>query len=306
MSPNVGFIGLGNLGEPMAAQVAKAGFDLTVFDVRTDPVERLVAIGAKPADSTAALAQHCEVILVAVVDDKQVSDILLGGSDSPGVLRVAKPGSTVVLHSTVHPDTCRALSSAAAVHQIDLLDAPVSGGPRGAQTGSLSIMVGGPASALDRCRAVLLAMGDHVTHLGDSGTGQIAKLANNVALAITMRAVHEALALAETNGVNPETMRQLLTWGAANSWVADNWSAIGNAVAHYEAGGAQGVANLTFKDLSLALSIAHDRLLALPGTAVTAQLLADPYRSAEIFVHASPGSPADVATASVNSEDGHR
>jgi 3-hydroxyisobutyrate dehydrogenase-like beta-hydroxyacid dehydrogenase len=298
MTPRVGFIGLGNLGEPMAMQVAKAGFDLTVFDVRPDPIARLVAIGAKEADSIDALAVRCDVILVAVVDDKQVSDLLLGGSGSTGVLRIAEPGSTVVLHSTVHPDTCRALNSTAQARRIDLLDAPVSGGPRGAQTGSLSIMVGGPASALNRCRAVLLAMGDHVTHLGDLGAGQIAKVANNVALAITMRAVHEALAFAESNGVNAETMRQLLTWGAATSWVADNWSEIGNSVANYQAGGAQGLANLTYKDLSFALSIAHDRLLALPGTALTAQLLADPYRSAEIFV-TTPPDPS-------NSEDGHR
>jgi 3-hydroxyisobutyrate dehydrogenase-like beta-hydroxyacid dehydrogenase len=309
MTPRVGFIGLGNLGEPMAIQVAKAGFDLTVYDIRPDPVARLVGIGAKEADSIVALAERCDVILVALVDDKQVSDVLLGGSDAPGVLGIAKPGSTVVLHSTVHPDTCRALSSTAAARQIDLLDAPVSGGPHGAQTGSLSIMVGGPEAALNRCRAVLLAMGDHVTHLGDSGAGQIAKLANNVALAITMRAVHEALALAETNGVSPETMRQLLTWGAANSWAAENWSAIGDAVVHYQAGGAQGVANLTFKDLSLALSIAHDSLLALPATAVTAQVLAEPYQAAEIFVRASPGTVPDVATddpANTDSEDGNR
>jgi 3-hydroxyisobutyrate dehydrogenase-like beta-hydroxyacid dehydrogenase len=296
MTPRVGFIGLGNIGEPMAAQVAKAGFDLTVFDVRPDPIARLVAIGAKEADSVDSLAHRCDVILVAVVDDKQVSDVLLGGSGSLGVLRIAKPGSTVVLHSTVHPDTCRALSSTASLRQIDVLDAPVTGGPAGAQTGSLSIMVGGPESALNRCRAVLLAMGDHVTHLGGSGAGQIAKIANNVALAITIRGVHEALAVAETNGVGPETMRQLLTWGAANSWVAENWSAIGNAVAHYQVGGAQGVANLTYKDLSFALSIAHDHLLALPVTAVTAQVLADSYRSAETFVTTSPGSPADNET----------
>jgi 2-hydroxy-3-oxopropionate reductase len=302
MTPRVGFIGLGNLGEPMAAQVAKAGFDLTVFDVRPDPIARLAAIGAKPADSIASLVMGCDVILVAVVDDKQVSDVLLGGSNAFGVLKLAKPGTTVVLHSTVHPDTCRELSATAAMRQIDLLDAPVSGGPHGAQTGSLSIMVGGPKTALDRCRAVLLAMGDHVTHLGDSGAGQIAKLANNVALAITMRAVHEALAVAETNGVSPATMRELLTWGAANSWAAENWSAIGNAAAHYQAGGAQGVADLTFKDLSLALSIAHDSRIALPATAVTAQVLVEPYRSAEKFV-----TTKDTASpASTNSEDGHR
>src|ERR1700741_718627 len=114
MTPGVVFIGLGNLGEPMAMQVAKAGFDLTVFDIRPDPIARLVAIGAKEADSIDTLAARWDIILVAVVDDKQVSDLLLGGSSSLGVLMIAKPGSTVVLHSTVHPDTCRALNSTAA------------------------------------------------------------------------------------------------------------------------------------------------------------------------------------------------
>src|ERR1700747_532694 len=136
MTPQVGFIGLGNLGEPMAMQGAKAGFDLTVFEIRPDPIARIVALGANEADSIDALALRCDIILVAVVDDKQVSDVLLGGSGSTGVLRIAKPGSTVVLHSTVHPDTCRALNSTAAACQIDLLDAPVSGGPRGCQTGA--------------------------------------------------------------------------------------------------------------------------------------------------------------------------
>ncbi len=289
MTPAVGFIGLGNLGEPMASQVAKAGFDLSVFDLRPEPIARLVALGAKEAESVDSLAQRCDVILVAVVDDRQVSQVLLGGLDSAGVLALARPGTVVVLHSTIHPDTCRALSDTAAGRNIDVLDAPVTGGPAGAQAGSLSIMVGGPESALTRCRAVLLAMGDHVTHLGDCGAGQIAKIANNVALAITITAVREALALAETNGISAETMRQLLTWGAANSWAAQNWSTIGDSVARYQAG-AQGVANMTYKDLSFALSIAHDGRLALPVTAVTAQVLADSYRSAETFVATWAGS----------------
>lgn len=256
----VGFVGLGHMGEPMAAQVAKAGFDLTVFDVRPEPVERVVALGAHSVETIASLA-HCDVILIAVVDDRQVSDVLMGNPNSPGILGIAEAGTAVAVHSTVHPETCRPLCTAARERAIDVLDAPVSGGPGGAQTGSLSIMVGGSGTALDRCRPVLLAMADHVTLLGGPG--------------------------------------------ACNSWVVHNWSAIGDSVAHYHAGGALGLANLTYKDLSLALSIAHARELPLPGTALTAQLLEDVYRSAERFVRSSDGSSTEIdadTSASIASE----
>lgn len=280
----VGFIGLGNLGEPMAAQVAKSGFDLTVFDVRPDPVRRLRDLGASSAGSIDTLAKRCDVILIAVVDDRQVSEVLLGTDGSEGVLRCAAAGTVVVVHSTIHPETCRQLSATALEHEIDLLDAPVTGGPAGAHSGSLSIMVGGSDAALNKCRPVLSAMGDHVTLLGESGAGQLAKIANNVGLAITMRAVHEALAFAAANGIGSATMLELLSFGACDSWVVRNWSDIGNNVANYQAGGAVALANLTYKDLALALSIAHTHELPLPGTALTAALLVDPYLSAEEFV----------------------
>jgi 3-hydroxyisobutyrate dehydrogenase-like beta-hydroxyacid dehydrogenase len=287
-----GFIGLGNLGEPMAAQVAKAGLDLTVFDLRPDPVGRLAALGARSAESVDALAGRCDVILLAVVDDRQVRDVLLGTDDgSAGVLASADPGTVVVVHSTVHPETCRQLCATAREHQIEVLDAPVTGGPAGARTGSLSVMVGGSESALNRCRPVLSAMADHITHLGESGAGQLAKIANNVGLAITMRAVHEALAFAEANGIDAARMLELLGWGAANSWVVQNWPAIGDSVASYHTDGALGLAKLTYKDLALALSIAHTHELSLPATALTAQLLVEPYLSAQGFVETSSAPP---------------
>jgi 3-hydroxyisobutyrate dehydrogenase-like beta-hydroxyacid dehydrogenase len=291
-SLRVGFIGLGNLGEPMAAQVARAGFDLTVFDVRPEPIRRLVALAARSAESILTVARSCDVILIAVVDDRQVTDVLVGDGGSAGVLHNAQPGSVVVVHSTVHPDTCRELSTIALKNQIDLLDAPVTGGPAGAQTGSLSIMVGGSESALDRCRPVLDAMGSHVSWLGDAGSGQLAKIANNLGLAMTMRAVHEAVAFAETNGISPTKMIELLGWGTCDSWVVQNWSSIGHSAAHYHSGGPRGVANLTYKDLALALSIAHSRDLALPGTGLTAQLVVEPYLSAAGYAEAALVGPA--------------
>jgi 3-hydroxyisobutyrate dehydrogenase-like beta-hydroxyacid dehydrogenase len=283
----VGFVGLGNLGEPMAAQVARAGFDLTVFDVRPEPTARLVALGARSAESIVELARSCDVILIAVVDDRQVTDVLTGDDGSAGLLGNAEPGSVVVVHSTVHPDTCRELTAIASKNQIDLLDAPVTGGPAGAQTGSLSIMVGGNESALDRCRPVLDAMGSHVSWLGEAGSGQLAKIANNLGLAMTMRAVHEAVAFAQANGLSPAKMVELLGWGTCDSWVVQNWSTIGHSATNYQAGGPDGVANLTYKDLALALSIAHSRGLALPGTGLTAQLVAEPYLSAAAYAEAA-------------------
>jgi 3-hydroxyisobutyrate dehydrogenase-like beta-hydroxyacid dehydrogenase len=292
----VGFIGLGNLGEPMATQVARSGFDLTVCDVRPEPVERLVRLGARSAGTVGELAKGCNVILVAVVDDRQVVDVLLGDDGSQGLLDLAPPGSIVVLHSTIHPLTCCRLHDAGLSRRIDVLDAPVTGGPAAAETGSLSVMVGGSAAALERCLPVLLAMGDEVTRLGEAGAGQVAKIANNVALAITLRAVHEALSFAEASGVPPGEMLALLGKGAASSWVVDNWSLIGENVRNYQAGGASGVADLTYKDLSLALSIAHGNRLALTATALTAQLLVDPYRAAEEFARSShqPAENEDV------------
>ena len=207
------------------------------------------------------------------------------------VLRNAQPGSVVVVHSTVHPDTCRELCAVARENQIELLDAPVTGGPGGAQTGSLSIMVGGSESALDRCRPVLDAMGTHVSWLGDPGSGQLAKIANNLGLAMTMRAVHEAVVFAAANEISPTKMIELLGWGTCDSWVVQNWSTIGRSAAHYQAGGPRGVANLTYKDLALALSIAHSRGVALPGTGLTAQLVAEPYLSAAGYAEATSAAP---------------
>ncbi len=276
----VGFIGLGNFGEPMATRVAQAGFDLAVFDLRDEPITRLEESGAHRAASVESLAQSCGILQIAVVNDQQVTALLMGDADSPGIVDRARPGTIVLVHSTIHPDTCRRIAAAAAAKQIEVLDAPVTGGPAAAASGTLSVMIGGSAAAIEVCRPVLDAVGTTITHLGPSGAGQLAKLANNIGIAITMRAVHESLSFAAANGIPADRMLGLLGLGAARSWVADNWVAIGRSATQYQAGGVQGVANLTYKDLSLALAIAHDTQLALPGTALTAQLIAESFSAA--------------------------
>lgn len=280
----VGFIGLGNFGEPMATRVAMAGFDLAVFDLRDEPMKRLEEHGAHRVDSVESMAQTCDVIALAVVDDQQVTDLLIGDAGSPGIIDLAAPGAVILVHSTIHPDTCRRLSAAGATKRIEVLDAPVTGGPAAAASGALSVMVGGSEEAFETCRPVLDAIGTTITHLGPSGAGQLAKLANNIGIAMTMRAVHESLSFARANGIPADQMLELLGTGAARSWVADNWTAIGQTAVHYQAGGVQGVANLTYKDLSLALSIAHGNRLALPGAALAAQLIVEPYcAAADLF-----------------------
>lgn len=273
---SVGFVGLGTMGEPMAANVARSGQPLTVIDVRSEPMDRLVALGAKPAASLAALAAACDVVLVAVVDEPQLDAVLLGGD---GVFANAWPGTVVVVHSTVGPGACLRLEAEAAAHGLLLLDAPITGGPHGAVAGTLSILVGGSEPALDTCRPALEAMSREIFHLGGVGAGQLAKIANNAVLAVTLHAVHEALRLAEGGGLRRQAMLDVLCAGSGDSWVTRNWSAIGATVTGYP-GGPQGVAKLTRKDLTLALAAAAEQDLALPFTTLATQGLEQPYRAA--------------------------
>jgi 3-hydroxyisobutyrate dehydrogenase-like beta-hydroxyacid dehydrogenase len=274
--PSVGFIGLGTMGEPMAANVARSGQPLTVIDVRSEPMDRLVALGAKPAASLAALAAACDVILVAVVDEPQLDAVLLGPD---GVFASARPGTVVVVHSTVGPAACLRLDAEAAPRGVVLLDAPITGGPSGAVAGTLSILVGGSSSALERCRPALAAMSREIFHLGGVGAGQLAKVANNAVLAVTLHAVDEVLRLADAVGLGRQAMLDVLCSGSGESWVARNWGAIGASANAYP-GGADGVAKLTRKDLTLALATADAQGIALPFTTLAAQGLEQPYRAA--------------------------
>jgi 3-hydroxyisobutyrate dehydrogenase-like beta-hydroxyacid dehydrogenase len=273
----VGYIGLGTMGEPMAANVLRAGFDLTAFDVRPEPVERLVALGADAGASVAEVGATSEVILVNVVNDLQVEEVVFGTKDD-GLLSTAPAGAVVVVHSTVHPQTCRRLADALATRDIRIVDAPFTGGLAGARAGTLALLVGGDADAVETCRTVLSAMGT-VKHLGAVGSGELAKLGNNLVIAITLQAVNEALRLASSVGLDEATMLDVLCSGAASSWTSQNWVQVGEMAKTYP-GGIEGLANLTYKDISLALSVAHDHGVTLPVAALTSQRLLAPYELA--------------------------
>ncbi|GAA1808197.1 NAD(P)-dependent oxidoreductase [Nocardioides hankookensis] len=197
MSTRVGFVGLGNIGKPMALRLAAAeGIELTVYDVAPDPVAELEKAGARAADSVAALAGRVVVICVMVRDDDQVRDVL------GEVLGVAGDGQTVVIHSTVAPGTPAELADTAARHGVKVLDAPVSGGAMGAADGTLAIMVGGSDEAFSAARPALEAMGSLVTHAGPIGAGTRFKLARNMMHFVSFTAATEAQRLAEAAGLD--------------------------------------------------------------------------------------------------------
>jgi 3-hydroxyisobutyrate dehydrogenase-like beta-hydroxyacid dehydrogenase len=192
----VGFVGLGNIGKPMALRLASSGLPLTVYDVAPDPVAELVAAGASSADSVAALAAEVDVVCVMVRDDDQVRDVLAG------VLGTARAGLVVAVHSTVAPHTPASLADTAAHQGVLLVDAPVSGGAMGAAEGTLAIMVGGSDEAFAAVRPALDALGSVVVHAGTIGAGTQMKLARNLLHFAAFTAVTEAQRLAEAAGLD--------------------------------------------------------------------------------------------------------
>jgi len=269
MSTRVGFIGLGNMGKPMAINVAKAGFDLMVYDVRNKPMQELTALGAKAAGSPREIAAHAEIIELVVVDDAQVEAVTL---DEGGLLNGARPGSVIAVHSTVHPKTVRKLAELAKPKGVTVIDAEVSGGERGAYARTLCYMVGGDKAAFEKCRPVFATSGANIFHLGDLGAGAIAKLAHNLIVYVNMMAASEGMRLAEKAGVDLKAMEQVVHAGAAQSRVADHWSQQRKLKDNYTTG-PQGLAQLIHKDLRLALELGHDVGLSLPGAALAQQLI---------------------------------
>jgi 2-hydroxy-3-oxopropionate reductase len=274
--PAVGFIGLGTMGRGMARCVVEAGFDVAVFDVNDVAVRGLIEVGARRADAPDELGDSCDVVLVAVVDEAQVRSVLTG---ERGVLSRPRPGLTVLIHSTIDPAACRDLADAAARVDVRLLDAPMTGNAVAAAAGRLSVMVGGDQTAFEAVRPVLDAFATRVVHLGPVGSGQVVKIANNLAIGVNLRGVREALQLAGGYGVDVETMLAVLASGGADSWVARSWQAIGESAVDYP-GGAPGLAALTYKDMSLALRLANEAGLSMPAGELASGLLEDAYLAA--------------------------
>ena len=210
----VGFIGVGNMGRPMARNLLKAGFDLVVRDIVESPVKELAAAGATPAASPAEVARESEMVVTALPTVEAVEQVYLADN---GLIPAARTGQVLADHSTVKIGTSRRLAQEATARGVPFLDAPISGGVERAIDGTLSIMVGGDPAAFEKARPVFEAMGSNVQLMGPSGSGTVTKLVNQYLVSVHMTAVCEALVMAVKAGVEPRRLLELLltAWGAS-------------------------------------------------------------------------------------------
>ena len=264
---HVGFIGLGIMGLPMARNLLRAGHTVTGFSRTRRRVEMLVADGGDAADNAADVARRVEALITCLPDSPDVEQVLLG---SGAVFAAAAPGLLAIDMSTIAPSVARRLAVEASARGLAFLDAPVSGGDRGAIAGTLSIMVGGETAAVERARPLFEAMGKQITHMGAAGTGQMTKLVNQVVGACTLAAVAEGVQLAARAGLDPERVITAIGGGAASSWM---WSNLGPRMQQDDF--APGfMVRLQQKDLRLAMVAAADVHTPLPVTSLVQQLLA--------------------------------
>lgn len=262
---SVGYIGLGLMGKPMARNIMKAGFPLVAHNRSRSAVEELVAQGAKAATSPAEVASQVDVIFTNLPDSPDVLQVALG---EDGIIEGAHPGLIFVDNSTIKPATARQIAERLAEKEVLSLDAPVSGGDIGAQNATLTIMVGGPERALQRVMPVLEAMGKTITHVGESGAGQIAKAANQIMVAAQMVAMGELLIFARKAGADPEKVVDAIRGGAAQCWTLDvkpQRLFAGNRSPGFKA-------YMQAKDLGIVMDTARQYGIPAPSAAVHAQL----------------------------------
>lgn len=250
---HIGFLGLGNMGAPMARNLLKAGHQLTVFDLSAAAVSSLVEAGAKSAASPAVLAQaDVELIITMLPAAAHVKSVYLG---EDGLLAHVRPGVPLIDSSTIDPLSAREVASAARQHGNPMLDAPVSGGTGGAAAGTLTFMVGGDAADFDRAQPILAAMGKNIVLCGGSGNGQAAKVANNMLLGISMIGVAEAMSLGVALGVDPKVLAGIINTSSGRCWSSDTYNPFPGVLENVPA--ARGYSggfgsDLMLKDLGLA------------------------------------------------------
>ncbi|MCQ2035092.1 3-hydroxyisobutyrate dehydrogenase [Stutzerimonas kunmingensis] len=219
---HIGFIGLGNMGAPMAHNLLKAGHQLSVFDLNAAAVENLVGAGALPVDSPTAIAQgNAELIITMLPAAAHVKSVYLGAN---GLIASSRAGVMLIDCSTIDPHSAREVAKAAAEHGNPMLDAPVSGGTSGAAAGTLTFMVGGSDADFDRAQPILAAMGKNIVHCGAAGNGQVAKVANNMLLGISMIGVAEAMALGVALGMDAKTLAGVINTSSGRCWSSDTYN----------------------------------------------------------------------------------
>ncbi|UVE18761.1 3-hydroxyisobutyrate dehydrogenase [Pseudomonas sp. LS44] len=268
----IAFIGLGHMGLPMARNLLKAGFELSVYDLLHSTMQELVGEGARAANDARDAVHQASVVISMLPASRHVEALYLGDD---GLLAHITAGSLVLECSTIAPQSAQAVHRAAAELGIELLDAPVSGGTAGAAAGTLTFMVGGEASTLAKAQSLFQAMGKNIFHAGPAGSGQLAKVCNNQLLAVQMIGTAEAMALGVANGLDARTLAEIMRQSSGGNWVLERYNpwpgVMENAPAsHAYSGGF--MAELMAKDLGLAQETAQASGNSTPMGALALQL----------------------------------
>jgi len=262
----IGFIGLGAMGGPMAKNLVKKGFGLTVFDVVTEKMEPLKGVGAEGAASGKEVAEKCPIIITMLPSSPHVNEAVLGPK---GIFEGVQKGSLLIDMSTIDPITTREIARILEEKGVEMLDAPVARGVPAAVAGTLVIYVGGEKEVFDRHREILAAMGTDIYHVGDIGTGEVVKIVNNLMVAVTTCALAEAMVLGVKAGVKPDILFEALSSGSGNSFVLQNHYKNNVMKDKFE----EGVFPVDYmlKDLNLALSTGNQLRVPLHFAALSAQ-----------------------------------
>jgi 2-hydroxy-3-oxopropionate reductase len=262
---SVGVIGLGLMGKPMALNLLKAGFPVTVFNRSQPAIDELAAAGARAAASPAEVGKASDIVITMLPDAPDVESVVLGEN---GVMAGAKPGVLVIDMSTIAAAAARRIGGQVAARGGSMLDAPVSGGDVGAKAGTLSIMAGGTAQDFERAKGVFAAMGKTVTYCGPAGAGQLVKACNQIMVALVLEAISETLILAEKVGIGPEVLVPVLQGGIANTRIMELRAA--KMAAHTYQPGFKAAHHL--KDLRIVIATAKEQGITLPVTTQVEQM----------------------------------
>jgi 2-hydroxy-3-oxopropionate reductase len=265
MIEKIGFIGLGIMGKPMAANLVKAGYELYAYDVNQGAVQRMIKEGAWETKSPKELAKRADTIITMLPSDSIVEEVIFG---SDGVLESLHAGITLVDMSTISPTTAMEIAEKLEANDMEMIDAPVSGGESGAIAGTLSIMAGGKIEIFERVLPALKVMGNNINYIGGHGAGQVAKIANQIITGLTVEAVAEALIFAKKAGADPQRVRKALLGGFAHSPILEEH---GRRMLerNFEPGGKL---SLHKKDTEIAMAMARELNIFLPGTSLVSQM----------------------------------
>ncbi len=268
----VGFIALGDIGLPMVSNLVKNGFKPMVFDLRKEPVNAAVRMGAKAADSVKTMAQQCDFICIALVGAPQMEQVLEGPN---GIFANAKRGTAILSHATMPPENAKDFARRAKAKGLEWLDTPMSGANIAAKAGTLTWLVGGTPALLKRCQPILNAMGTNTFLLGEPGAGQVGKLVNGLMFHVGYVATLEALKLAQAYNVPEKLIIDLAKVSTGNCWMVQNWGYMDRLVDSHPQGTDSFVQTHVRKDIADALIAAKSCKKAMPMTAVSYQIYPD-------------------------------